>query len=251
MNTSEQSMRDLAARNPIRDADIRDSTGGQRRSLAHAWSDADDATSSGVLARRYISPRRPGRGGLLLVAASVAVLMGGAAVVTSGVADPLVGWVAADGPEGEDREVMEELYESDPLAGADLSGMSEAQAAEVEDRVATEQENRAAYERYRQCLSAAGFEISEDPILKPDGTFMGGGLSDAAVQSGVDQECYEKEWSFTDTLFQSRPEFQNHPSRTQWMRDCLEERGIEPRDAADELFEQLQQEGIDPPDCLE
>ena len=253
MNTSKQLMRDLAARNPIRDADICDSTGGQRRSLARAWSAAgvDDSTSSGVLARRGISPRRPGRGGLLLVAASVAVLMGGTAAVTSGVTAPLVDWVAADDPESEDRVVMEDLYESDPLAGADLTGISEAQAAEIEDRVATEEENRAAYERYRQCLSAAGFEISKDPMLKPDGTFMNGGLSDAAVQSGVDQECYEREWYMTDMLFQSRPEFQNHPSRTQWMRDCLEERGIEPDETAAELFEQIRQAGISVVECSE
>ena len=106
MNTSEQLMRDLAARNPIRDADIRDSTGGHRRSLAHAWSDAgvDDATSSGVLARRGISPRRPRSGGLLLVAASVALVMGGTAAVMSGVTGPLVDGPAPDALTVGDRD---------------------------------------------------------------------------------------------------------------------------------------------------
>lgn len=250
--STEPLMRDLAARNPIRDVDVRDSTGGRRRSLAHAWSDAgvDDATPSDVLPRRRVSTRRPGSGGLLLVAASVAVLMGGTAAVTSGVADPLAAWVMGEDAELDDR-VLPEKPEEDPLTGADLSEVSEAQAAEVEDREATEEEYRAGYERYRRCLSARGFEVVEDPVLGADGTFIGFGLTDAAVRSGADEECYEREWRYTDTLWQSRPEVQNHPSRTRWMRDCLQERGIDPEDTAAELGEQLRQAGIQPPDCLQ
>ncbi|WP_336921341.1 hypothetical protein [Aquipuribacter sp. SD81] len=241
MSTTEEHLDALAARNPVRDADVRDTTGGRRRALARVWTDADDAPPSGVLARRATPPPRPRRASTLLVAAAVALLVTGTAAVVSGVTDPLLGRVAADGaPAGPT---------TDPLLGADLSGISEAQAAEIDDRVATEAENRAAYERYRQCLAAEGFDVPEDPILQSDGTFMGG-VPDAAVRSGVDAECYDREWALTDTLFQTRPEFQDAPSRTRWMRECLEERGIAPRDTADGLAEQLREAGIRPADCF-
>jgi hypothetical protein len=49
----------------------------------------------------------------------------------------------------------------DPLKGADLSGASAAQAGEISDRAATADEYQAAFQRYRTCLKAAGYELKD------------------------------------------------------------------------------------------
>lgn len=240
MITTEQLMADLAARNPILDADIRSTTGGRRRFLAQAWTGAaGTAAPDDVLAGAPISPTPPQRGRLLLVAAAVATLMAGTAAVVSGVAGQPIVRVA--GPAQPDL---------DPLADADLTGISGAQATTLEDRVVTKEEYDAAYQRHQQCLSAAGFEIREVPLISAEGTHIYS-TPNEAVESGADEECYDREYRWTDMLWQGRPDVQDHPARTQWMRDCLQVEGIEPQDTAAELNQQLQEAGLEPPDCLD
>lgn len=90
----------------------------------------------------------------------------------------------------------------DPLAGADLSTASKAQAAEITDRKVTATEYRAAFKRFRTCMSAAGFELTDVELKDEVYDFA---LPDAAVQDGADQECYQREYYFTDLLWQMSP----------------------------------------------
>ncbi|MFI1727592.1 hypothetical protein [Streptomyces sp. NPDC020489] len=90
----------------------------------------------------------------------------------------------------------------DPLTGADLSIASEEQAGEIGDRKVTADEYRAAFGRFRACLSTAGFELTD--VALEDGVYDFA-LPDAAVQEGADQECYRREYYFTDLLWQMSP----------------------------------------------
>lgn len=88
----------------------------------------------------------------------------------------------------------------DPLRGADLSGVSAAQAGEIEDRTATEEEYRAAFQRYRACLNAAGYDLTEVELTDRVYQF---GVPTGAVDGGADTQCYRTEFQFVDVLWQT------------------------------------------------
>lgn len=134
-----------------------------------------------------------------------------------------------------------------PLTGVDVSDASEAQAAEISDRVATADEYQAAFQRYRGCLSAAGFELSGVEFTNSVYKF---GVPNAAVEDGADDECYMSEFRYTDMLWQSSDAVQNNSETAQLLRECLQERGIEPGDTLEEMDEQLREAGVEVPECL-
>lgn len=135
----------------------------------------------------------------------------------------------------------------DPLVGADLSIASEAQAAEIADRTVTANEYQAAFQRYRECLSAAGFELSDVELENGVYDF---GVPDAAVQDGADEDCYEGEYYFVDMLWQTSDAILNASESTQRLRTCLQEHGVEPGDTRAEIDVQLREEAIDISECL-
>jgi hypothetical protein len=134
-----------------------------------------------------------------------------------------------------------------PLAGLDVSDASEAQAAEISDRAATADEYQAAFQRFRECLSGAGFELTDVALKNSVYEF---GVPDAAVQDGADEECYVSEFRYTDILWQTSDAVQNDSENAQSLRECLRERGIEPGDTLEEMNGQLREAGIEPPECL-
>lgn len=136
----------------------------------------------------------------------------------------------------------------DPLAGADLSDASAAQAAEISDREVTVDDYQAAFQRFRECLSAAGFEITDLEFRNHVYEF---GVPNAAVEDGADADCYRAEFYYVDMLWQTSDIVQNASESTQLFRECLQERGIEPRDTAAEIDQQLREAGIEPPECLQ
>lgn len=136
----------------------------------------------------------------------------------------------------------------DPLVGADLSDVSAAQAAEISDRVVTANEYQAAFQRFRECLSGAGFELT-DVELKNDVYQFG--VPNAAVEDGADTECYQAEFRYVDMLWQSSDDVQNNSDTAQLFRECLQESGIEPGDTLEEMNKQLREAGIEPPECLQ
>lgn len=135
----------------------------------------------------------------------------------------------------------------DPLGDPDLSTMSAAQAAEISDRKATVDEYQAAFQRFRECLSAAGFELENVALNNQVYDF---GVPNAAVDDGADGKCYEEEYKFTDMLWQSSDAVQSGSQTAQFVRECLQEHGLEPADTLDEMSTQLREAGIEPPECL-
>lgn len=137
--------------------------------------------------------------------------------------------------------------QDDALTDVDVSGASAKQAAEISDRKATADEYRAAFQRYRECLSAAGFELTDVEFASPVYEFA---VPDAAVEDGADAECYDAEFRYTDMLWQGSAEVQNSSDTAQLHRKCLQERGVEPADTLEEMSEQLHDAGIELPECL-
>ena len=140
--------------------------------------------------------RRRRRAHRALAASGVLVLAVAAAVAVPTVADRgATDQVATSvpGPVAQQPPV-------DPLTGWDLSVASAAQAAEIADRVASQQEYRAAYGRYRACMLASGYELEVMPPVLAEGGRHTFAVPDEAVRSGVDGECYEREFEFVDLL---------------------------------------------------
>lgn len=139
-----------------------------------------------------------------------------------------------DGPDG-------------PLTGVDVSDASAAQAGEISDRAATADEYQAAFQRYRECLSAAGFELVDVEFRNSVFEF---GVPNAAVEDGADAECYRAEFYYVDMLWQSADQVQNNSDTARLYRECLQERGVEPAETLEEMSEQLREAGIEPTECL-
>lgn len=129
-----------------------------------------------------------------LVGAGAAAL---AVVLTGGLATTLATTLSGDRGT---NAAASPASTADPLEGADLSDISEAQAAEIDDRVITQEEYDAAFERFRECMRAGGFDIGGG--YKVDGVNEYS-VSSEAVDSGLDEECDDREYYFTDVLWQS------------------------------------------------
>ena len=122
--------------------------------------------------------------------------------------------------------------------GGSVAG-SRAQAAEIADGKATARPYHAAFRRYRECMRAAGFEL-EDVEFKGD--IYEFGVPAAAVEnSDADAECYDREYYFTDTLWQSSDVVVNASETTQQLRRCLQERGIAPEATRADIEAQLRE----------
>lgn len=133
------------------------------------------------------------------------------------------------------------------LQELDLSVASESQAEEIRDHEVTADEYHAAFQRFRGCLSAAGFEL-RDLELK-DNVYEFGVPSDA-VEDGSDIECYLSEFKFVDILWQTSDDISNNSETARFYRDCLQRNGINPAQGIEEMNKQLEEAGIAPPDCL-
>ena len=135
----------------------------------------------------------------------------------------------------------------DPLKNADLSAVSAAQKEEISDRIATEEEYQAAFQRYRGCLSAAGFELTDLELKNRVYDFS---VPGDAVKAGADKKCYDAEFHYTDMLWQTSEVIENNSENAQLFRECLRKHGIEPHDSIKGMSEQLDKAGIKPTECL-
>ncbi|KRC91041.1 hypothetical protein ASE25_22055 [Terrabacter sp. Root85] len=129
----------------------------------------------------------------------------------------------------------------------DLSLASEAQAAEIRDNKVDASEYRAAFQRFRECLSAAGYELGQVELKHAMYEFA---MPDAAVQSGAEKKCYHAEFNFVDILWQTSDGVQNGSQETQHLRDCLRKRGVEPGDTRAKVDMQMREEGVTLRDCF-
>lgn len=186
--------------------------------------------------RRLRRRRRVGQG-LVGTAAALAIGLPVAAVAPAVLDDEPRASVAVGAPADD---------EEDPLRYADLSAASPEQAREIADRKATPAEYEAAFRRFQECMSAAGYPIGG--AQHPNGLFIYS-VPDAAVQSGVDWECYTPEFQFTDTQLQLQLE--GDPSEgTLKLRRCLKAKGVTPGESWGEMTIQAEDAGVHVGECL-
>ncbi|MFC0678298.1 hypothetical protein ACFFGH_10645 [Lysobacter korlensis] len=85
--------------------------------------------------------------------------------------------------------------------------MSDEQAAAMADGVVDVEEYKAGFERFSACLADAGYPLNPG-VDKPSGEFVGDeqfidySIPNAAVESGVSMECYEREYLQLDITWQ-------------------------------------------------
>ena len=140
----------------------------------------------------------------------------------------------------------------DPLEGSDLSEISAASRTRSTTG-SRRQTSTASFHRYRECLSAAGFEVSYEELdhleHTPDVPPVTYGVPPEAVEDGADQRCYEAEFKYVDILWQGAGD-QDAVDTDEAFRTCLQERGIEPNDGWEEVQEQLREARIGPAECI-
>lgn len=179
--------------------------------------------------------------GAVVGAVALGLLLGACATTTD--VEPLAAGAPTGGPAPAPVTAAEE---EDPLAGSDLSRVGPEQAAEIEDRVVTAEEYAAAFERYRGCMADAGHELGS--VLHHDLVYRFV-VSDAAVQDGTDDACYETEFHHVDGLWQIREEVYALSGQPEWEQECLRVRGVVPGATPEERHRQLRALGLDWGDC--
>jgi hypothetical protein len=121
------------------------------------------------------------------------------------------------------------------------------QIAALEDNVVTEDEYDAGWRRFVACLADNGYTVMD--LGKPSSVHEGG-IPDAAVRSGADEECYAREYSEVDRIWQT-----NNPPRTivsDWLIACLTEAGIDDTSGnEEELKQRMKDSGLDVGECIE
>lgn len=120
----------------------------------------------------------------------------------------------------------------------------EAQTDAMADGQVTNEEYRAAFTRYSECMTAAGY-----PLLGVNdaGTVITYSNSDAAVTSGVEGKCYALEFGQIDPAWQIANEYESDTQVT--LRACLQAEGITPGPDVETVWQQIQDAGIDPVEC--
>ena len=128
--------------------------------------------------------------------------------------------------------------------------LSEQSLADLADGTVTEEEYQASFERYRGCLRDAGYELQN---IFMNGPFVFYEAPAAAVESGVDDECYFAEYFATWRVWTNI----NHEANERQGRihECVGKHGIDTSTESgwamsDAEMEQLLIEaGVDPEDC--
>lgn len=150
----------------------------------------------------------------------------------------LVGCSGAEPPEASGDE---------PLGGLDVSVASAAQSAEISDGVVTADEYQAAFQRYRECLSVAGYEMTYADLSGPVYDYA---VPAPAVADDTEGECYDAEFRFVDILWQGSQPAGSDSETAEFYRNCLQKHGIEPSATVAEMDGQLRETGIEITECL-
>ncbi|MHA6695408.1 hypothetical protein [Homoserinimonas sp. A520] len=125
-----------------------------------------------------------------------------------------------------------------------MSGPSDQQLTEMSDGEITSDEYRAAFERFRSCLADGGYEVL---MQGEHNATVDYSIPSAAVDSGVDAECYDREFQQVDTTWQVAREDTSRSA--QHIRDCLEANGIAPDETLTRMVKQVREAGISTASC--
>lgn len=125
------------------------------------------------------------------------------------------------------------------------SGASAEQVAALEDGDVSEEEYTAGYRRLVACVTDAGYAIDE--YGRPS-TVYEFGIDAGAVDSGLFDECYDREFKAIDIVWQTE-----NPPWTEAgpvLQGCLEDAGLSTEGNEEELKQRLVDNGIDVWVCL-
>jgi hypothetical protein len=123
--------------------------------------------------------------------------------------------------------------------------LSTEQEVAISDGISDTAEYQEGFRRYQACLSAAGYELLD--VTQDEYGFISAGIPDAAVQAGVDSDCYVLEWKYLDMYWQLANAINSPTYRL--LAACLEENGIEPGETTSEIDGQLEEAGISISQC--
>lgn len=125
------------------------------------------------------------------------------------------------------------------------SSVSAAQSAALGDQKVSYDEYIAGFRRYVSCVASAGYTIQ---VLGEENKVENFRVPDAAVSSGADGKCYEREFKQLDQMWQvSRAD--TSPEAVAF-HDCLVAHGQTPEGTYAGMVKQLQALGVDPQSCL-
>ncbi|NHC14516.1 hypothetical protein [Motilibacter deserti] len=134
----------------------------------------------------------------------------------------------------------------DPTAGLSDSSMSDAQKSELADKKVTAAEYEAAFQRLQACFRAAGFDVLNVSRTAYMNDFS---VPDAAMQSGVYDDCYAREYGAVDTVWQLAHE--DESPTNQMYKECLRKRGVEPAQKSEDVKKQMDEADLSVQDCIE
>lgn len=191
--------------------------------------------------------RRSGAGLAAVVAAGLAAVLGGCASLGApaeeSVADPYGLYEILDYERASEILMVLDTWGFDEI-------LSDHTLADLADGTVTEDEYQASFERYRSCLRESGYELEN---IHQNGPFVGYATPAAAVESGVDDDCYFGEYFATWQVWTDVHSEENE--RQNRIHQCVGEHGIDTSTESGhgmplaEMEQLLIEAGIDPDDC--
>ena len=135
--------------------------------------------------------------------------------------------------------------DDDPAANSVAANpaWSSEQADAMSDGAVTVSEYRDGFRRFDACLAAAGFELADVDDSSEVITY---GIPDAAVQTGAEATCYEREFDAVDTTWQVGV---SNPRIVELLSRCLRSHDLPIPETQDEMAEALIAAGVDPAQC--
>ena len=122
--------------------------------------------------------------------------------------------------------------------------MSAKQRAEIRDRVVTSDEYHAAFDRYRECLADAGYKV----VIAPDfNGILQYSIPTEAIEAGVDDPCYAREFDKVDLMWQLAHEDTSYSAQV--IRNCVIANDLPPHDKMADNISELKNADINLDTC--
>jgi len=132
-----------------------------------------------------------------------------------------------------------------PASGAPQNAMSSAQKSSLKDGQISHDEYEAGYRRYVACLSKKGYSVINNGEKNDVIDYA---VPSAAVDSGADDFCYQREFEQIDNQWQVA--HQDTSDTAVLARSCLQAHGVTPKDKLNDMLAQLKAIGITIDQCL-
>ncbi len=124
--------------------------------------------------------------------------------------------------------------------------LSPEQREAVDDGMITRDEYDAGFRRYEACMAQLGFALVD---VREEFQVITYSITDEAVVSGADEECYNAEFVRIDSAWQVRVEDQGEEA--QQLGLCLSNAGLDAGGTKNEKTRRLEDAGITIDECLD